>query len=995
MCMLCIYKNIVILIKTMSRGNDEFNYVKITNEEEVTSFEYGSTPDEETASYKDNRDQINDEVNDNPSSNDENISPEKKEKRRKEEQKEKEGSDKSSKDSGGSSGSGGSAASAGGITAASAAVVAAISIVTGIVSVGAGLSPEVDNVKLTPHETSINCDFDIFNSDSTIKYKVELYNNELDHHFGKESQIGHNELEFEDLKSSTEYTFEILRGKPGEQEEYSFESIYSEFVTTLDVPYSDSVTLSFDAKNRGGTMGSIEVPAGSEYSLPVSIFVPFDDEYFGGWKVNGEGQVRQPGETIIVNSETTLVAEWTKFPTKENTVTASTDFFTFFPEQASEVVSSVRIMGVDFQFKNTSFYSSVESLSIANDGEGNGGFVSTSSPFGGPISKITVNTAEVALPDDVNYTMVYSASPIYEKVTEGGETHALGAGSTYTFECTNPDARYFCLSVGDNSAGLISSMEFVYNTPKIENEFKIYFDANGGTGSFGPYTVRNLNKRDLPSAEDIGFGAPDGYEFAGWKVQSVEDLLEAGTVIGISSDITLVAQWQPKPQYTVTFVSDGGSPVDSQTVIRGECAVKPDDPAKDTYLFMDWYTDEQAIEPYDFSEPITGNLTLIARWKPDVDFSMNINYIDTLSADRSNVLSFKYSKNDQYSHYVDFNLVLDGTSGDTISLEVGALANADTDTTITTSISTAAASALGTGIINYTMNGITSSGDAYVVATGSLSMSRSQKDHFLFAYIGEELLESDRTEAYHATYVATSYYLPIRLDLADYDKAHRDLKLAYTTATQTTETYASFTYTNNGCLNVYIGSSNFDEDKQATFLTMRFLYVKSNPTGDQYIQISDSYTNVTVQATEDRYLGGFQLRNMFAEDDETYDSKKRSIMLSACGDNTETGECYSFTSLGVNNDNFEASLTFRMLDGGGFIEKDYVIDLTSAFKDSASSSMSTTYVNFNIIDSRSGENVREEFIEYAKRYVVDVELTVKPGDGSTFTRTSYESYSFR
>ena len=131
---------------------------------------------------------------------------------------------------------------------------------------------------------------------------------------------------------------------------------------------------------------------------------------------------------------------------------------------------------------------------------------------------------------------------------------------------------------------------------------------------------------------------------------------------------------------------------------------------------------------------------------------------------------------------------------------------------------------------------------------------------------------------------------------------------------------------------------------------------------------------------------------MFAEDTA---SSKRSIKLSACGDNSSTGENYTFGSLGANNDNFEASLTFRMLGKGGTVEKDYVIDLTSAFKDSAASSMSTTFVNFNIIDSVSGENIREEFIEFAKRYVVDAELTVSPGDGSTFTCTSYESYSFR
>ena len=520
----------------MSRVNDEFNYVKISNEEDIPSFEFGSTPSEESASYRDNHDQIHDEVNDNPSFNDENKSPEKKEKRRKEEQKEKEGSNKSSKGFGGSSASSG----AGSLTAASAAVVAAVSIVTGIVSVGAGIPQEVSNVILTPHETSINCAFDIANNDSTIKYKVELYNNDLEARFEKESQIGHNELEFADLASSTTYTFEIFRGNPNEQQEYSYQSIFIENVTTLEVPVQGDVTLSFDAANRDGTMSSIEVEANSEYTLPVCIFVPNNDEYFGGWKVNGEGELRQPGETIIPTSDTTLVAGWTKFPTQENTVTADRTFFSYFPEQPSTEISSVTLMDVEFQYSTVAYSSNEGTLGMyVYDA-----FVSTTTPFAGPIKSITVNSKTVGY--DLN--VVYSASPIYERVTEGAETQTVEFTQDYTFECTNPDARYFCLSRDNNSSNSVSfnSIKFVYATPIIENSFNIYFDANGGSGSFGPYTVRNTNKEQLPDIETIGFTAPDGFEFSGWKVKGVEDLLEAGTTVGISSDVTLIAQWKEK-----------------------------------------------------------------------------------------------------------------------------------------------------------------------------------------------------------------------------------------------------------------------------------------------------------------------------------------------------------------------------------------------------------------------------------------------------------------
>ena len=515
----------------MRHVKDEFNYVKIINEDENPNFEYGSTPNEESVSYKDNRDQLRDEVNDNPSSNNENKSS-KKEERRKEKQ--KENSEKTKNSSKGSSGS----SSAGGLTAAGAAVVAAVCVVTGIVSISASPVSEVSNVKLTPQETSIACAFDIASDDTSLKYKVELYNKEIEDLFEKECQIGHNELEFSDLQSSTEYTFEIFRGSLNEQEEYSYVSVFAEAVSTLE--FTGPVTLSFDSDNRDGTMGSIELQSNSEYTLPVSIFVPFDDEYFGGWKVNGKSKIHQPGETIVIKNDTALKAVWDKFPTEENNVTADKTFFNYFPSESSSQISTVTLMGVEFQCQYTYYTSTTESLNFDTVG----GFVSTTQPFGGPIARVTINTSE-AQSGDVAYTMVYSASPIYEKTTADGETHTMGANSSYTFECTNPDARYFCLSNNSSDAeASMASLEFVYNLPVIETSYQVYFDANGGTGSFGPYEVQNKNKEQLPDIETIGFTAPNEYEFAGWKVKGVEDLLAAGTTIGISSDITLVAQWQ-------------------------------------------------------------------------------------------------------------------------------------------------------------------------------------------------------------------------------------------------------------------------------------------------------------------------------------------------------------------------------------------------------------------------------------------------------------------
>ena len=605
----------------MRGHSDEFNKERIVNEEGFGSFEFGATQSEESTSYKDNSDRLRDEVNDNPSTNNENKSPEKEERRREEQ---KDGSDKSSKSSSkSSSGGSSSAGGAGGITAAGAAVAAAASIIVGVVSIGAvPVGPKVSNVKFTPHETSIDCVFDISRTNSNLKFKVELYNEEINDYFEKDCEEGHNELEFADLHSSTEYTFEIFKGILNDQsQEYDYESIYSEVVSTLEP--SGPVTVSFNSNGRDGTMSQFELDANSEYTLPVCIFVPFDDEYFGGWKVNGGEEKLQPGQPIVVKSDTSLVAAWDKFPTKENTVTANRTFFNYFPSQPSSEITTVSLMGVEFQCQYVYYNSNIETLNFAVEG----GFVSTTKPFGGPISRITINTSSDQTAD-VDFTMVYSTSPIDHKTTESGETHTIAPNSTYTFTCTNPDARYFCLSNDGSVEPYISSMEFVYNTTVIENEFEVYFDANGGTGSFGPYTLSNTNKQELPDIETIGFVAPEGYKFFGWKVKSVEDILAPGTLVGISCDITLIAQWKEKETYTITFDSNGGSSVDSQSVEEDGNIVRPDDSTKYAYIFLDWYIDEELTTPYNFDETVTGDLLLIAGWKPDADFSMYINYVD-------------------------------------------------------------------------------------------------------------------------------------------------------------------------------------------------------------------------------------------------------------------------------------------------------------------------------------------------------------------------------
>ena len=67
--------------------------------------------------------------------------------------------------------------------------------------------------------------------------------------------------------------------------------------------------------------------------------------------------------------------------------------------------------------------------------------------------------------------------------------------------------------------------------------------------------------------------------------------------------------------WTVAFNSNGGSACDTKFVATSDGKlVKPADPMRDGYTFGGWYTDEPCTQAYDFSTPVTADLTLYAKW---------------------------------------------------------------------------------------------------------------------------------------------------------------------------------------------------------------------------------------------------------------------------------------------------------------------------------------------------------------------------------------------
>lgn len=84
--------------------------------------------------------------------------------------------------------------------------------------------------------------------------------------------------------------------------------------------------------------------------------------------------------------------------------------------------------------------------------------------------------------------------------------------------------------------------------------------------------------------------------------------------------------------HTVTFNSNGGSDVPGQ--IRANAAATKPDSRKAGYTLVGWYTDEACTAAYDFTQPVTDNITLYAKWEAAPRYYYNIGTTtDTDNAD--------------------------------------------------------------------------------------------------------------------------------------------------------------------------------------------------------------------------------------------------------------------------------------------------------------------------------------------------------------------------
>lgn len=102
--------------------------------------------------------------------------------------------------------------------------------------------------------------------------------------------------------------------------------------------------------------------------------------------------------------------------------------------------------------------------------------------------------------------------------------------------------------------------------------------------------------------------------FAGWyDNQSYNGQPVATIPLGTTGDKTYYAKWTA----AVTFNGNGGVvSYGTDNVTYNSPVSAPPDPTKSNYNFGGWYTDSACTVAYNFTAPVTQNITLYAKWDP-------------------------------------------------------------------------------------------------------------------------------------------------------------------------------------------------------------------------------------------------------------------------------------------------------------------------------------------------------------------------------------------
>lgn len=179
-----------------------------------------------------------------------------------------------------------------------------------------------------------------------------------------------------------------------------------------------------------------------------------------------------------------------------------------------------------------------------------------------------------------------------------------------------------------SSVIMLCAQDFAENTSTPQTALVIKKISN--TVTVNDSCAENSGSGEYSEGETVTIkaGERSGYKFSGWTTDDgvkFADSKSAETTFTMPGKaVTVTANWTKSSggngggggnvRYTVSFETNGGNDIASKTVTRNSVIKEPETPIKDGFDFEGWYTDKGLKTKYDFTEKVTKNFTLYAKW---------------------------------------------------------------------------------------------------------------------------------------------------------------------------------------------------------------------------------------------------------------------------------------------------------------------------------------------------------------------------------------------
>lgn len=334
------------------------------------------------------------------------------------------------------------------------------------------------------------------------------------------------------------------------------------------------VYLGYDANNGTNAPdgSSAEIVAGNSATFTISDSVPTRTGYnFLGWATNKDATSAEysSGGRITISSNTTLYAVWKKistFETNEFTQPLAITDWTY-GETANAPTAVAKYGTIKYTYSNTADGTYTEEVPT----EAGKHYVKATVEETADYSGLESNAFEFTiLPKTINTAIILTA-PVKNGVPQTEmETNEYTATVVWSPEVTD---------------------KFGYSTVYTAT-ITITPKAN--------YTVKGI--------------AENGYTVNGAETVTNEADSATMTAVYAATGSKSNGGSSSTKRYTVSFNTNGGNKITSQTVAKDNSVKEPTAPIKENFEFAGWYTDKELTTKYDFTEKVTKSFTLYAKW---------------------------------------------------------------------------------------------------------------------------------------------------------------------------------------------------------------------------------------------------------------------------------------------------------------------------------------------------------------------------------------------